>query len=177
MRLAILLISIWCLFIPITSIAGTVQAQHKIVEKFIELFRNDDIDISFGAMLISIDINNYKELEKYIRSTLKENDEKWATCIKLFVISRYTFEDDDAIYFIKSIPDDKENFEKLITFESSVLRHPGSHILSHLIYYTDKELQKPSINEIANKKIRNILPLADGWVGEFLEGMGQHISN
>ena len=121
-------------------------------------------------MLISIDINDYRELEKYVRSTIKQDDEKWITCIKLFVISRYTFDDDDAIYFIKSIPDDIENFQKLIEFESSILRHPGSHILSHLIYYTDKRLKRQKLKEMAYNKIKNILPLADGWVAEFLDG-------
>jgi hypothetical protein len=148
---------------------GTAQKQHIIVEKFIELFNHEDVNISLGAMLVSIDIKDYMNLEKYIRNIIKEDDEKWITCVKLFVISRYTFEDNDAINFIKSIPDDRKNFQKLIEFESSILRHPGSHILSHLIYYTDNKLKKPIIREIANTKIKNILPLSDGWVGDFLD--------
>jgi hypothetical protein len=168
MRLAILIISICLSIIPTTSVADTALKQHEIVEKFIELFRNEDLNISLGAMLISIDINDYKNLEKYVRNTINENDEKWIRCIKLFVISRYTFEDIDAINFIKSIPDDKENFQKLIEFESSVLRHPGSHILSHLIYYA-KKIKRPAMSKVANKKIKRILPLSDGWVGDFLD--------
>jgi hypothetical protein len=171
MRIVILLVFLGSLLMPMPSAANMERSKHKLVEIFIELFKNEDQAVSLGAMLVSIDINDYHELEKYVRSTIKEKDEKWIRCIKLFVISRYTWEDVDAVYFIESIPEDAESFRKLIDFESSVLRHPCSHILSHLMDYADKRIKRPHarIHEMAKKKIIKIEPLSDGWVGECLE--------
>ncbi|MDR2574572.1 MAG: hypothetical protein LBC94_09595 [Desulfovibrio sp.] len=147
-----------------SQIAGTMP----IAKSVLELYKNEDKNISLGAMLLSVDIFDYQELEKYLRNNVNENDEKWIKCIKLYTISKYTFDEYDSKLFIESFPDDKENFWKLINFECTVTRCPGSNIISHLINYV-KTKNAPDIQYSASYKLNKVLENADGWVGDFVE--------
>jgi hypothetical protein len=154
---------------PVKQAFGGRTEASPIAKSMLELCKSQDIDVSLGAMLLSVDIYDNEELEKYIRSKLDDADEKWVTCIKLYTISKYTLEEDDAKMFIDSFPADYENFWKLIDFECSVTRYPGSNILSHLIYYAGNE--KLSVHKMALQKATAAIKLADGWVADFLDGV------
>ena len=138
----------------------------------LELYKNENKNISLGAMLLSVELYSTYNLEKFLRTSVDKNDIRWINCIKLYVISKFTFDDDDIKAFIESFPDDRENFWALIKFESSVTRHPHSKILSHLISYTKTDASiynNPELKNLALNKIHKIIPLADGWVSESIE--------
>jgi hypothetical protein len=165
--LALILCGVLAVALQVKPALGGQATVSPIAKSMLELCQSQDINTSLGAMLLSVDIYDNEELEKYIRSKIADSDEKWITCIKLYTISRYTLEEEDARRFIDSFPDDVENFWKLIDFECSVTRYPGSNILSHLIYYTRNH--RSSIHKMALQKAHTALKLADGWVADFID--------
>lgn len=164
--LAFALASVFIFGVPAYA-ASTTPEPSPIVKKLLEHMRSGDQKLSLGAMLISVDVNDYRYLEPYVRGSLKDNDEPWIKAVRLYTISKYTLDDDDAMRFIQSVPEDKENFWKLIEFESGVTRHPGSKILDHLLYYA-RLYQKRELCSAAVDKLDKIQPVADGWVGEYI---------
>jgi hypothetical protein len=138
----------------------------------LELYKNKNKDISLGAMLLSVELYSTHNLEKFLRMSIDKNDTKWINCIKLYVISKFTFDDDDVKAFIEAFPDDRKNFWTLINFESNVTRHPHSKMISHLISYAkiDTSVYKNAeLKNLAVSKVHKIIPLADGWVSESIE--------
>jgi hypothetical protein len=138
-----------------------------IVESLLALMKSDDQQVSLGAMLLSGDVHDSWRLEPYVRGSLSDKDEAWVRAVKAYTLSRYTLSDEDAAVFLNAMLLDQENFNKLIDFECSVMRHPGSGILGYLMDLS-RRANAPGLAEKAGSVIRKIYPLTDGWVADFL---------
>jgi hypothetical protein len=138
-----------------------------IAKTIFELYNHSDNNIRLGAMLLCSELKYYSDIENYLRVLLSDRDERWIRCIKSFALSRYTYKIEDIKQFIEFFPDDKENFEKLLDFESNVIRLPYSPTISHLVDFA-KYRHKNELQDIALTKINKIRKISDGWVGEFI---------
>jgi hypothetical protein len=160
------------LFLLLTALPACPQPEQDapaapIVESLLALMRSDDPQIGLGAMLLSGDVHDSWRLEPYVRDSLSDKDEPWVRAVKAYVLSRYTLSDEDAAAFLDAMLLDLENFNKLIDFESSVMRSPGSGILGFLMDLARRR-NAPDMAEKAGSVIRKIYPLTDGWVADFL---------
>lgn len=156
-----------CLFaLPVHATSQNVKSS-PIVEHLLELMQNEDQAMSLGAMLLSTPVNDYWRLEPFVRQSIKQSDPQWVKTIKAFTLYRYTFDSSDATLFIESLPDDQLNFNKLIEFEGSVIRQPGSQILNELKVLS-KNRHNKALQEQALLKLETLRLIADGWVAESL---------
>jgi hypothetical protein len=138
-----------------------------IVENLLALMKSGDRQVSLGAMLLSGDVYDSWRLEPYVRGSLSDKDEAWVRAVKAYTLSRYTLSVEDAAAFLDAMLLDQENFNQLIDFECSVMRHPGSGILGYLMDLS-RRTNAPELAEKAESVIRKIHPLTDGWVADFL---------
>ncbi len=156
------------IFFSLAGFGNAADAGPKtapIATAVLELMQHQDKNVSLGAMLISTDIYDNADLEKYVRSSLKAADPAWEAAIKWYVLSRYTLSDEDTKNFIAAIPQDKDNFSRLISFESSVTRHPGSKILTSLLGLA-RNSGNPELQSLAVDKLDRVRSVADGWVAD-----------
>ena len=162
-------IFVFFLLLPLENLNAKEISSNStpLVGSLLELMQSNDQEVSLGFMLLSVDMYDNAKLEKYIRENLNKNDPSWVTAIKMYTISQYTLSDEDSEGFITSIPHDKENFTKMITFESKITRHPGSKMLTCLLTLARNDA-KPELQTMAIDKLDRIRPLADGWVGDFI---------
>jgi hypothetical protein len=138
-----------------------------IVENLLVLMKSSNQQVSLGAMLLSGDVYDSWRLDPYVRGSLNDKNEAWVHAVKTYTLSRYTLSDEDAVIFLNAMLLDQENFNKLIDFECSVMRHPGSRILGYLMDLS-RRTNAPDVAEKAKSVIQKIYPLTDGWVADFL---------
>lgn len=145
-----------------------LPSTNPIVNRLALFIIGEDQELSLGAMLISVDINNTEKLEWSVREGLREDDPSWVKAIKTYTLSCYTNFESDTAAFIRSIPEDKENFQKLIEFECTVTRCPTSKILNRLMSYAQRDTGQP-LQKLAMEKLKAIRLVADGWVADSID--------
>lgn len=177
-RKTLLYLSVFFIFFSFISTKQALGAVEDppMVKLFLELYKSKDKNISLGSMLLSINMYNSKNLENFLKASIKDEDSPAEKCIKLYTLSKLTADYSDMKNFIESFPDNSENFWELINFECKVTRCPHSSMLRELIDFANMDYEV--INEkdielqnIANKKLKQIIPLADGWVSESIHAL------
>lgn len=164
----------FCFFIIFAEKAIGAVEDPPMAKLFLELYKSQDKNISYGAMLLSVEMYHTPNLEKFLRASINDSDTPMEKCIKLYTLSKFTHEYSDMKAFIESFPDTEEDFWALIHFECTVTPCPHSKMLKYLISFINMDYavineKDIALKNLAKKKMEKIHSLSDGWVSESIE--------
>lgn len=134
----------------------------------LKMCQSSQLETSLSGMMLSVDLLERAEIIEYISRLPDDSDKKWTNAVKRYSLARLTLDNQDALRFIRSIPEDEAELQKMIEFESKLFRHPPSKILVFLVELAETGRGDSQIQDIAREKVKKVHSVADGWVADFL---------